>query len=431
VLDAMSDAHTILVVDDHPDNREMLVRKLEHDGFRVLEAGSGRQALVHLKEGKVSLVLLDIMMPGMSGLEVLQAIREAYTAAELPVIMVTAKAQSQDVVEALGQGANDYITKPIDFPVAFARIQAQLRIRQTPSGDDVGDPRDLKPGLVLDGRYSVEARIGAGNFGTVYKARHLELDQMVAVKVLQASAVGNPDAMARFRREGVTAGRVRHPNAVAVLDFGITPKGVAYLVMELLAGYALEDELKGGRPLPVARSLRIASAVCQALAAAHRAGIVHRDIKPGNVFLHQAGGQEIPKVLDFGIAKIAGAAAQQKVTLEGWIVGTPVYMAPERFGAGTVTGQADVYSVGVMLFQMLTGRLPFDTEGDPMSVALKHKLEEPPALRALRPDAPPAVEEAITAALRKRPEDRPTAVELAARLSAVVPPSATSPAALG
>ena len=242
------------------------------------------------------------------------------------------------------------------------------------------DPRDLKPGLVLDGRYRLESRIGAGNFGTVYKARHLELDHTVAVKVLQTSAVTNPDAMARFRREGISACRVRHPNAVSVLDSGLTARGVAYLVMELLAGYPLEDEMKGGRALPVARSLRIAGAVCEALAAAHRAGIVHRDIKPGNVFLHQAGGQEVPKVLDFGIAKIAGAAAlEQKVTLEGWIVGTPVYMAPERFDSEEVTGEADVYSVGVMLFQMLTGQLPFDSDRDLLAVAVKHKHDPPPA----------------------------------------------------
>src|SRR4029453_15509545 len=255
---------------------------------------------------------------------------------------------------------NDYVTKPIDFPVALARIQAQLRIRRPPADDEVLDPRDLRPGLVLDGRYRLEGRVGAGNFGTVYRARHLELDHTVAVKVLQSSAITDPDAMARFRREGVSACRVRHPNAVGVLDFGITSRGVAYLVMELLAGYALEDEMKGGRVLPLARSLRIVAAVCEALAVAHRAGIVHRDIKPGNVFLHQAGGQEVPKVLDFGIAKIAGAAAlQQRVTLEGWIVGTPVYMAPERFGPTEITGEADVYSAGIMLFQMLTGRLPF------------------------------------------------------------------------
>ncbi|HYU43938.1 MAG TPA: response regulator [Vicinamibacteria bacterium] len=424
----MSELHTILVVDDHSDNRELLTRRLEREGFRVLAAESGHQALTHLKDGKVSLILLDVMMPEMSGIEVLQAVREAHSASELPVIMVTAKAQSDDMVEALGQGANDYVTKPIDFPVALARIQAQLRIRRPAADDEVSDPRDLRPGLVLDGRYRLEERVGAGNFGTVYRARHLGLDHTVAVKVLQTSAVTDPDAVARFRREGVTACRVRHPNAVGVLDFGVTGHGVAYLVMELLAGYPLEDEMKGGRVLPVTRALRIVVAVCEALAAAHRARIVHRDIKPGNVFLHQAGGQEVPKVLDFGIAKIAGAVAlQQKVTLEGWIVGTPVYMAPERFGSEEVTGEADVYSVGIMLFQMLAGRLPFDADSDPLAVAMKHKHDPPPPLRALRPDAPAAVEEAILSALRKHPQQRPTAAELGARLAAALPPSAAPP----
>src|SRR5262249_20709191 len=160
----------------------------------------------------------------------------------------------------------------------------------------------------------------------------------------------------------------------------------------------------------LARALRIAQAVCDALAAAHRAGIVHRDIKPGNVFLHQAAGREVPKVLDFGIAKIAGrAAVEQRVTLEGWIVGTPAYMARQRLGPEPGSAQAAVYSLGVMLFQMLAGGLPFDADGDPLAVAARHLNQPPPALRPLRPEAPAEVEEAILAALRKRPDQRPTA----------------------
>ena len=416
----MTEAHTLLVVDDHRDNRELLMRRLEREGFTVIGAESGAEALAVLGQRAVSLILLDVMMPGLSGIEVLQAVREKHAAAELPVVMVTAKTQSDDVVEALGQGANDYITKPIDFPVAVARIRAQLRLRRPPRDAEVTDPHDLRPGLILDGRYRLESKIGSGNFGTVFKARHIELDHTVAVKVLRTSAGTDPDAMARFRREGISACRVRHPNAVSVLDSGLTARGVAYLVMELLAGYPLEDEMKGGHALPLARSLRITAAVCDALAAAHRAGIVHRDIKPANVFLHQAGGQEVPKVLDFGIAKIAGAVAlEQKVTLDGWIVGTPVYMAPERFDGGAVTGEADVYSVGIMLFQMLTGQLPFDAAGDPMLVSVKHKHDPPPALRSLRPEAPAEVEEAILAALRKHPQQRPTAAQMSARLLAI------------
>jgi DNA-binding response OmpR family regulator len=428
----MSEAHTILVVDDSRDNRELLMRRLEREGYDVIGAEEGREALAVVEKGGVSLVLLDVMMPGMSGIEVLQALREKHPAAELPVVMVTARTQSDDVVEALGQGANDYITKPVDFPVALARIRAQLRLRQPSRDEEVSDPLSLRPGLVLDGRYRLETKIGSGNFGTVFKARHIELDHTVAVKVLRTSAGTDPDATTRFRREGISACRVRHPNAVSVLDSGLTVRGVAYLVMELLAGFPLEEEMKGGRALPLARSLRITGAVCDALAVAHRAGIVHRDIKPANVFLHLAGGQEVPKVLDFGIARIAGAAAlQQRVTMEGWIIGTPAYMAPERFGSAEVTGEADVYSVGVMLFQMLTGQLPFESAADPLAVAVKHKHAPPPALRSLRPDAPAEVEEAISAALRKHPEQRPTAREMSARLAGVPvsPPPASAPSA--
>lgn len=415
----------ILVVDDNADNRELLARRLEREGLRPVMAEDGRAALAAVGAGGVSLVLLDIMMPGMSGLDVLRAIREVHTAAQLPVIMVTARSQSDDVVEALGLGANDYVTKPVDFAVALARIQAHLRIRQParPEGDDLlASPSDVQIGMVLGGRYRLEARIGTGSFGTVYRARHLELDHPVAVKVLQANAstttAGAVDTLARFRREGATACRVKHPHAVSVLDFAVTSRGIAYLVMELLAGYPLEEEMKGGRALGVERSLKVMIPVLEALAEAHRSGIVHRDVKPGNIFLHQAGGREVPKVLDFGIATLAGSAAlRHRVTVDGWIVGTPVYMAPERFRNQAVDGRADVYSVGVTLFQMLSGRLPFEADhSDPMAVAMQHVQSPPPALRSLRPDVPPAVEAAVWHALRKNPGERPSALELAATL---------------
>ena len=181
--------------------------------------------------------------------------------------------------------------------------------------------------------------------------------------------------------------------------------------MELLSGYSLEKELEDGRKIALARTVQLMVPVCEALAAAHRSGIVHRDVKPANVFLHLAGGEEVPKVLDFGIARIVGeAVADPRVTLEGFVVGTPVYMAPERFRNQAVDGRTDVYSVGVTLYQMLTGRLPFAADPqDPMAVAVQHLETAPPPMDA---DVPAAVEEVVMNALRKPRDHRPDAHRL-------------------
>ena len=408
--------HTVLVVDDNDDIREMLVARLTQEGFRASAVSSGPDALQQVGIRLPSLILLDISMPGMSGLEVLSKLRETHGPVQLPIVMVTAHTDSEDVVEALGLGANDYVTKPVDLPVVLARIRAQLRIRDaaTPdpsSADEARTPADVKAGTTLAGRYLLEARIGAGTFGTVFRAKHAELGHAVAVKVLQGSASANPDSLARFRREGITACRVRHPNAVQVMDFGVTPGGVAYLVMELLSGYSLDRELVDARRVTLSRTVRVMVPVCEALAAAHRYGIVHRDVKPANIFLHLAGGEEVPKVLDFGIARIVGeAAADPRVTLEGFIVGTPVYMSPERFRNQPIDGRSDVYSVGVTVYQMLTGRLPFAADqADPMAVAVRHLEATPPPMGN---DVPEAVEAVVMNALRKRPEHRPDALRL-------------------
>ena len=413
--------HTILVVDDNEDIRDLLAMRLQQEGFRAVTASSGPQALARIATALPSLVLLDISMPEMSGLEVLARVRETHSPVELPIVMVTAHTDSEDVVEALGLGANDYVGKPVDLPVVVARVKAQLRIRQTAapgvaSADDKRSPAEVQPGMTLAGRYLLEARIGSGTFGTVFRAKHAELGHPVAIKVLQAGADASPDALARFRREGITACRVKHENAVQVMDFGVTPGGVAYLVMELLSGYSLDQELVDGRTVTLSRTVRIMVPVCEALAAAHRFGIVHRDVKPANIFLHLAGGEEVPKVLDFGIARIVGeAAANPRVTLEGFIVGTPVYMAPERFRNQAIDGRSDVYSVGITLYQMLTGRLPFAADqSDPMAVAMRHLEAAPPPMGAL---VPAAVEAVVMNALRKRREHRPDALHLAQDLA--------------
>jgi CheY-like chemotaxis protein len=417
---------TILVVDDLPANRDLLSRRLERSGFKVLCAGGGQEALDVLRRSDVDLVLLDIMMPGMTGLDVLRSVRLGHSAVTLPVIMVTARTESEDVVEALALGANDYVTKPVDYPVALARIRAHLRTRtaarEATPPPEPRIPAHAGPGTTLGGRYRLDAVIGGGSFGTVFRGRHLELGRDVAIKVLATSAGSDPEAVARFRREGASACRVQHPNAVAVLDFGVTDAGVAYLVMELLEGRSLEKELEDRGRLPPLRCAEILIPVCSALAAAHAAGVVHRDIKPSNVFLHRTHQGEAPKILDFGIARIVGEQALgQSLTIDGSLLGTPAYMAPERFRRGPYGPKSDVYSVGAMLYEMLCGRLPFmPASADPLALVALQAEEEPPPLRARHADVPPALEALVRRALSRDEAARPVADEFARRLAHAV-----------
>jgi DNA-binding response OmpR family regulator len=432
--------YTLLVVDDNDENRDLLSRRLQRKGFRTLVAEDGARALEVIEREAVDLVLLDIMMPGLNGFDVLRILRGQPQTADLPVIMATAKTQSEDVVEALELGANDYVTKPLDFPIVLARIMTQLRGRRPgPAAAQAASaaeptPATIGPGTVLADRYRLETKLGAGNYGAVYRALHLDLEKAVAVKVLQTTFGTEQEAVARFRREGVAACRIKHPHAVAILDFGITPGGVAFLVMELLEGRSLEDELAVEGLVAARRTAAIVAPVCEALAEAHRAGIVHRDVKPANIFLHRdARGGEVPKVLDFGIAKLVGEAAlAQKLTLDGYILGTPAYMAPERFRAkGAYDGRADVYSVGIVLYQMLTGRLPFPpTEDDPMAVMVQHMRLAPPPLRRLAGNVPAELDVLTLRCLEKTADRRPTAGELArelARLAEELPDRSAEP----
>jgi CheY-like chemotaxis protein len=420
-------AATILVVDDLPANRDLMSRRLERSGFRVLTAGSGAEALEAVRQSGVDMVLLDIMMPGMTGLDVLRTLRATRSSAALPVLMVTAKTDSEDVVEALALGANDYITKPVDFPVALERIKKELRMTQAlrteaAAAVEPRSPAQAVPGSVLGGRYRLDTMVGGGSFGTVFRARHLELNRDVAVKILATSAGTDPEALARFKREGDSACRVPHPNAVAVYDLAVNPGGVAYLVMELLEGRSLEKELEESGPLGPVRCAEIVVPVCSALSAAHAVGVVHRDIKPSNVFLCRSPRGEVTKILDFGIAKLASESAiGQSLTIDGSLLGTPAYMAPERFRRGPYGPKSDVYSVGVMLYEMLAGRLPFiPSTADPLALVAMQAEEDPPPIRTRRADVAPTLEKLVFSALARNPDLRPTADQLARRLAHAV-----------
>ncbi len=293
-------------------------------------------------------------------------------------------------------------------------------------------------GQIISGRYLIKELIGEGGMGAVYLAEHTHMRKRVALKLLHAEMNDNEEVLARFRREAEAAARIEHPNVVAATDFGRIEDGSFFLVLEYVEGTSLRDAISKG-PLPVARALHITRQIAFALERAHDAGIVHRDLKPENVMLVKK--EEDPdfvKVLDFGIARIETAqrdGGQQPLTRMGTILGTPEYMAPEQALGETVTPVADLYAVGVMLYEMLTGRHPFDAD-DRMAILSMHLVAPVPPMadRAPNVQVPPPVEALVRRLLEKEAKARyPSgralvdAIEEAAGVSGVALPASLSP----
>ena len=267
--------------------------------------------------------------------------------------------------------------------------------------------KDPFVGRVLDDKYSVEERVGAGGMGAVYRARHVEMDRPVAIKVLQQRFVEDEAARTRFLIEARAAVKLRHANAVSVTDFGQTSEGCVYIVMELLEGHTLREILSREAPIETARAISIMLQASDAVAAAHEAGIIHRDLKPSNILVTQSADQPaIVKVLDFGIAKFTADEDEESLVHADAVIGTPRYMSPEQYNGFELTPATDVYSLGVILYEMLAGMAPF-TGSTPAEIAQKHATTTPHAPREIVPTIPEDVERVVLHALEKRPEDRP------------------------
>jgi serine/threonine-protein kinase len=263
------------------------------------------------------------------------------------------------------------------------------------------------PGLIgatIDGRYRVEALLGEGGMGLVYRVTHTRLNKPLAIKVLRLENTRDEEVLARFRREAESASAIGNQHIVDINDFGVLSDGSTYFVMECLEGMDLIEAMDLARQIPENRALHIAGQICKALGAAHDAGIVHRDLKPENVFLMARDETaDFVKILDFGIAKVANGPT--RLTRKGEVLGTPHYMSPEQCEGEDVDHRTDIYALGVLLYEMLTGHVPHDAD-TMMGILTKHLYEDPIPPRIRAPQMSQPLEKLIMRCLEKRPDNR-------------------------
>ena len=262
-------------------------------------------------------------------------------------------------------------------------------------------------GSIIAERYHVLKKLGEGGMGQVYLAEHVKMGRKSAVKVMNPGMVNDADAISRFNREAANASRINHPNVAGIYDFGETPEGLIYLAMEFIEGESLTSLVERNGALPPMRAANIAKQAADGLQVAHEMGIVHRDLKPDNIMIAKnRDGSDCVKVVDFGIAKAAGAE-NQKVTKTGLVVGTPEYMSPEQLAGDKLDGKSDIYSLALVAYNMLTGKLPFEGETAQESMIMR-LTDDPRPLSVTKPDTswPAEVQAVMAKALQRKREDR-------------------------
>jgi serine/threonine protein kinase len=294
---------------------------------------------------------------------------------------------------------------------------------------ELEDDPTLLVGRIFDGRYRVDAVLGQGGMGTVYRARQLRVDRPVALKILKPAVAAQPEVIRRFHNEARAASMLEHPNTIRLYDSGETDEGQLFIVTEILDGEPLSELLRRRGHLPIPRVVNIASQILRALAEAHAHGIIHRDLKPENIFLQAVhGATDFVKVLDFGVAKLAPTGKDwRRLTAVGTVVGTPLYMSPEQARGLDTDPRSDVYAVGAMLFELLVGSPPFMADS-PVDIMMAHVQEPVPLMGLGASPRARAIESIVRRCLAKSADDRPaTAEALRLELEAAVTESDVEP----
>jgi len=397
----------LLLAGEDPVALEGLAQGLQDQGYEILRAVGARQALETLLAEPVDLAVLDSLDPT---LETLRRLRRHFPPEDLPLLVLGAQPGSDLEVRALQAGADDFLPKPVDPPVLLARIQVCLRSRRRTTRELERRPFRGLPGQTL-GRYRILEVLGEGGMGQVFRALDTGLQREVALKVLPQDML-SPAHVARFRQEARIMARVAHPQVVPVWDFQTEP--LPHIAMELVPGRDLDRILAFGS-LPVLRATRIARDVARILQVIHKAGVIHRDLKPGNLLVEPSGRV---RLVDFGISRLL--QAEVRLTQPGCTLGTPAYMAPEQIQTrlDLVDGRTDLYALGLILYEMLVGELPLRSEG--LSGMLAQILHgNPMSPRRLRSEVPENLDEVCLTATQRDPDQRyQTAEAMASALDA-------------
>lgn len=431
---AASGRVSIVLADDHAVVRRglRLLLALE-DGLHVVGEATGAEGALDLvRDLRPDVVVLDLNMPGQPALTAIPELRAAHPA--VAIVVMTMEADPAIAQAALGAGASGYVLKDAAEAELVAAIRAVLagrtyldpglgaRLASTGAqGRSTASPGRAAPEPELGSTFAehrIEGVAGRGGMAVVYRATDLALDRTVALKLIAPAVAQDPAFRRRFDRERRLAATVDHPRVVPVYRAG-EEDGRLYLTMRYIDGSDLRRVLVADGRLDAPRATGIVTQVAQALDAAHRHGLVHRDVKPGNILLARREGEgEAAYLTDFGVSRARAPAGDTALTRPGMAVGTPDYMAPEQVESGDVDARADVYSLACVLFHALSGAVPYE-RGSDLEKLYAHAHQPPPALATVRPDLPPAVDEVLQRGLAKDPRDRPPSAGVFARECAV------------
>lgn len=459
----------ILLVEDEPDIRILLAMSLAQDGHEVVEAPDGIEALAAVEDGPVDMVIADLMMPRMDGLELCSKLQSRPELADVPFLLLTGEGSSETQYRSLRAGADDFIQKPVRTDALLARIRGRLERRAERQSRDLGRPNPTgrwcsvcnkkvdglicpehgvetlaaKPnkmegavatGTLVGGRFRIERALGEGGMGAIYVATQLSVNRQVALKLLHPKSLQKAPELERFHLEARAAAKLEHPNVVNIVDFGVDEAtGMPFIAMALVDGQSLERILAHG-PLPLPIAVHIVEQVARGLGAAHAVGIVHRDLKAENVVVRGLEvGEPLVKVLDFGVAKmLQKEEGDPDLTGSNEMVGTPRVMSPEQALGHPVTTKTDIYALGCLLYECLTGK-PVFTADSPVGLLVRHAHYPPPELPNPLPSGdlvPEALLELHQRLLAKAPEDRPASAEEVIRYLCIlrgVEPTPTPP----